>query len=412
MCFPTLALALSPVLELPSTAEIEIEMFEGQGRQAPAILWLPSERGFVVAQREHARALAQLGHSVWLADLHNAYFVRPGRSSISHFPIEDIVAIIDAAVTASDGQLILLSGSRGAQLTLIAAREWQLRHPGKTSISGIILAHAHLYDARPEPGESATYLPIVEATNLPVYLLAAQYSTKYSRLQELAVELGAGNSRVYTQVLSGVRGGFHAGDPARMSDLDKAARQGFAATLSRAAGLLRQSTAPSLAMKSSLDTRRLGRNSATEPVLTTVAGSPVTPPLQLTDLDGADFVLEAHRGEVMLINFWASWCRPCVVEIPSLHRLDAKLKEDDFRIVTVNVGEDAERINRFTQQVAVELPILMDYDASISRDWKIYVYPSSYLVDRQGKIRYAYLGALEWDSAENIRIIQNLLSER
>jgi hypothetical protein len=64
------------------------------------------------------------------------------------------------------------------------------------------------------------------------------------------------------------------------------------------------------------------------------------------------------------------------------------------------------------QQVPVELLVLMDYDASISKDWMIYVYPSSYLVDHQGKIRYAYLGALEWDSIENLRIIRSLLSKR
>jgi hypothetical protein len=208
MYVPMLARAGPPVLELPSGAEIEINVYDGQG--AATILWLPSERGFDAAHREHARSLAALGPSVWLADLHNAYFVQPGRSSIRRFPLEDIVAIIDAAVdatqTAADGELILLSGSRGAQLALIAAREWQLRNPGKASIRGVILAHAHLYDARPAPGESAAYLPIVRATNLPVYLLAAQYSTKYSRLQELAAELGDGGSLVYTQVFAGVQG--------------------------------------------------------------------------------------------------------------------------------------------------------------------------------------------------------------
>ncbi len=78
----------------------------------------------------------------------------------------------------------------------------------------------------------------------------------------------------------------------------------------------------------------------------------------------------------------------------------------------MNVGEDRERILAFLQQVPVELPVLMDYDASTSKDWMIYVYPSSYLVDYQGDIRYAYLGALEWDSIENLRIIRSLLSER
>ncbi len=62
--------------------------------------------------------------------------------------------------------------------------------------------------------------------------------------------------------------------------------------------------------------------------------------------------------------------------------------------VSSSRGEDRARIARFQQQVPVELPLLMDYDASIAKDWMNYVYPSSYLVDHQGKIRYAYLGRL------------------
>ena len=79
--------------------------------------------------------------------------------------------------------------------------------------------------------------------------------------------------------------------------------------------------------------------------------------------------------------------------------------------VSSSRSEDRARIARFMQQVAVELPLLMDYDASIAKDWMIYVYPSSYLVDHQGKIRYVYLGALEWDSTENLKIIQSLLNQ-
>jgi thiol-disulfide isomerase/thioredoxin len=107
---------------------------------------------------------------------------------------------------------------------------------------------------------------------------------------------------------------------------------------------------------------------------------------------------------------WASWCRPCVEEIPSLHRLRDKIDNPNFEIVTVNVGEDRDRIDQFLARVAVELPLLMDKEGIVSAARKVYVYPSSYLVDHQGKIRYAYLGALEWDSAETIKIIQSLLN--
>jgi hypothetical protein len=88
------------------------------------------------------------------------------------------------------------------------------------------------------------------------------------------------------------------------------------------------------------------------------------------------------------------------------------VRDPAFDIVTVNVGEERERIAEFLQRVAIELPLLLDVDSSAASAWKIYVYPSSYLVDHRGQVRYAYLGALEWDSPENIAIIQRLLKQR
>ena len=176
-----------PTLQLASGQELEIQRFAGSGKSL--LLWLPSERGFRPAHREHARALAQLGYEAWLADLHDAYFVERNRRSIASFPLDDVVDIIDAAVAASKAGVFLISGSRGAQLSLIAAREWQQQNPGKASLKGVFLVHAHLYRARPAAAKSASYLPIVSATNLPVYLLDTQYSTRSARIGELAEAL-------------------------------------------------------------------------------------------------------------------------------------------------------------------------------------------------------------------------------
>ena len=134
------------------------------------------------------------------------------------------------------------------------------------------------------------------------------------------------------------------------------------------------------------------------------------PALSLMDMNQQTYVLGEQGRKVVLVNFWASWCRPCVEEIPSLHRLRDKIDNPKFEIITVNVGEDRDRIGKFLARVPVELPLLMDNEGIVSAAWKVYVYPSSYLVDHQGKIRYAYLGALEWDSAETIKIIQSLLN--
>lgn len=108
-------------LEVGSGAELAIEQL-GEGRQR--ILWLPSEYGFRgEAERQLARQLAELGYTVWLADLHSSYFIPWGRSSLDGIPREDIRELI-ARAQPEGGQLYLFSYGRGAALLLEAARLW------------------------------------------------------------------------------------------------------------------------------------------------------------------------------------------------------------------------------------------------------------------------------------------------
>lgn len=394
-------------LQLSNGQELEISRFAGSGE--PLVLWLPSERGIRAAHTDHARALAALGHETWLADLHASYFVERNRSSIGKFSLDDTVALIDAATRASEHGVILLSSSRGAQLALIGAREWQLQNPGKTGIKGLFLVHPYLYAARPGIGEVASYLPIAEATNLPVYLLDTQYSTRGKRLDELAARLGHGGSQVFIQVLKGVQGGFFVREKSDLGAADQVAREQYATTIHRAINAMKRVAKPDSAAVSSTDTRLFSRSPKSYAGMTPVGKPMPAPALQLEGLNTQTFSLRERRGQVVLVNFWATWCRPCVDEIPSLHRLREKIDNPEFEIITVNVGEEQERIAKFIKKVPVELPLLMDYEGIVSNAWRVYVYPSSYLVDKNGQISYAYLGALEWDSPENITIIQSLL---
>jgi len=400
----------SPLLQLPNGQEIEVERFAGSGKSL--LLWLPSERGFSAAYAEHARQLAQSGYEVWLADLHASYFISPGRRSIAQFPLDDVVGLIDAAVDAADGPVVLLSTSRGAQLSLIAAREWQRRNPGRVGIGGLFLTHAYLYEGRPEVGESASFLPIVAATNLPVYLLDAQYSTRSARVRDLASALGEAGSEVFVHIVPGVQGGFFARDDGELSAPDLAAKRDFAQIVDRGIRALGLVTPPVKAVPVTVDTRSFSHSRRSGSALKALPDPLPAPALNLPDYRGSDYRLEQRQEQVTLVNFWASWCKPCVEEIPSLHRLRARIADPGFAIVTVNVGESRARIENFLSRVTIDLPLLLDSDSQAAKAWKIYVYPSTYLVDHRGQIRYAYLGALEWDSAENIKLIRNLLRQR
>ncbi|MCW8963307.1 MAG: TlpA family protein disulfide reductase [Gammaproteobacteria bacterium] len=130
----------------------------------------------------------------------------------------------------------------------------------------------------------------------------------------------------------------------------------------------------------------------------------------LKDMQGKTHRLSGYRGKVVLVNFWATWCPPCIEELPSLQRLLELYEGKDFTILTIDVGEPAELIRPFLSQVGVnDLTVLLDADGTTHKDWNIYVFPTNFLLDQSGKIRYAAVGALNWDEQNVIDTINKLL---
>jgi thiol-disulfide isomerase/thioredoxin len=131
-----------------------------------------------------------------------------------------------------------------------------------------------------------------------------------------------------------------------------------------------------------------------------------TPALKLADADGRERALSEWRGKTVVVNFWATWCEPCREEMPSLERLRTRLEGKSVDVVAVNVGESPERVARFTREVPVSFPILYDRDSSMAKRWKVRGYPTSYVVGPDGRIRYYFVGELDWSSEEIVRAIE------
>lgn len=135
------------------------------------------------------------------------------------------------------------------------------------------------------------------------------------------------------------------------------------------------------------------------------------PALKLPGLDGASHDLAQLKGRVVLINFWATWCPPCRREMPSMERLSQTLKGEAFSVLAVDVGENAEVIETFTSQLDTTLtfPILLDTRSHVMQDWKVAGLPTTYLLDKQGRIVASAIGGREFDHPEIIRTIRELL---
>lgn len=134
-----------------------------------------------------------------------------------------------------------------------------------------------------------------------------------------------------------------------------------------------------------------------------------TPPLVLKDLSGKTHNLKDYRGQVVLINFWATWCPPCRAEMPSMQRLKEKMAGRPFVILAVDMGETEDAVKSYIREIKTDFAVLMDKDGHALKAWKVFAFPTSYVVDAQGKIRYGLFGSIEWDEADTVGKITRLL---
>ncbi len=399
------SLRLSPELEVPVAA------FPARGERL--LLWLPSEHGLPGALNDIAAGLARRGVETWLADLLAARFLPTQSSSLGDIPPDDVADLIEAAHAATGKRIYLLASSRGAALALEGARAWQLRHPGAPALAGAVLLHPNLYVQTPEPGNTAQYRPIAAATNLPLYVLQPALSPWRWQIPTLLEQLGRGGASVYLQRLPEVRDRFHFRPDSGPAERRAAAR--LDALLARRLPLLdavdgvrhaaRLPEAGSAPEAASAPARAA-------PQLRPYRGDPAPPPLALPVLGGGRRALAALHGRVVLVNFWASWCPPCVHEMPSMQRLAERFKDAPFEILAVNMAEAPATVRTFLREkVRVDFPILLDRDGAALRRWRVFAFPTSYLIDAQGRIRFAVFGGVDWTAPAVIGPVRTLLGE-
>jgi len=137
------------------------------------------------------------------------------------------------------------------------------------------------------------------------------------------------------------------------------------------------------------------------------------PALKLKDPEGRLHDLAQLKGRVVLINFWATWCPPCRREMPSMERLAQAFEGEAFSVLAVDVGEDADTIDAFTGQLDTTptFPVLLDTRSRAMQAWKVAGLPTTFLVDKRGRVVASAIGGREFDHPELIRAIRELLSQ-
>jgi len=391
-------------LQLNDDTDVSITKF---GNDGDRILWIPSEYG-IRKQKHHSilSALADLRHEVWLAELHESYFIPAGRSSYTQIPVDDISSLIEKSLPRDNRKLFIVSTGRAAVLSVLALNRWQAETGGNEHFGGIVMIHPSFQADTPTPGTAMEYLPLVDTTRLPIFIIQPKKSNKYWYLNNLVSRLSDGGSKVYTQIIEQASDGYHARP--QTSDAEKKMAKKLPEHIARATQLLSKTEVEAQGQHS---TDKPWKVSSIAESLQPYPGNTRAHLLALSDIDGVAHNLQDYRGKVVLLNFWATWCPPCIEEIPSLGRLQQAFSEDDLVVLSVDIGESKKEVQAFLQQVPADFPVLLDPEGSTVKQWKVIAFPTTFVIGRDGIIRLAYFGGLEWDNLNVVSQIQELVNQ-
>ena len=132
--------------------------------------------------------------------------------------------------------------------------------------------------------------------------------------------------------------------------------------------------------------------------------------IQLRDAYGNWIRLSDYRGKVVFLNFWASWCAACVVEMPAMEKLHRRLKDKDFVMVAINMQESDTQVKAFFEKLKLSFTALLDSNGEVAAGFAVNALPTTFVLDKEGRIVGAAIGPREWDSRASIALFDYLIN--
>jgi cytochrome c biogenesis protein CcmG/thiol:disulfide interchange protein DsbE len=137
------------------------------------------------------------------------------------------------------------------------------------------------------------------------------------------------------------------------------------------------------------------------------------PSFRARTVDGTSQVrtLDDYKGKVVVLNVWATWCRPCIVEMPSFERLHRQVADTNLKIVAISIDDvvGADSVRNFARNLGVTFEILLDSTHAIDREYQITGYPETFVIARDGTIRKKWIGPADWSSPSTVALVRDLL---
>ena len=135
------------------------------------------------------------------------------------------------------------------------------------------------------------------------------------------------------------------------------------------------------------------------------------PDFALASLDGPNLRLSEYRGDVVMLNFWATWCGPCRQEMPMLEEIYGRYRPAGFQLLGINVDGEPSRARRMAQDLGVTFPLLVDTDKTVSKLYDIRAMPVTVLIDRDGTVRHVHHGYRPGHERRYLKQVGRLLRE-
>lgn len=134
--------------------------------------------------------------------------------------------------------------------------------------------------------------------------------------------------------------------------------------------------------------------------------------IQLKDVYGNTVRLSDFRGKVVFLNFWATWCAACVVEMPSMEKLHRRLKDKDFVMIAINMQESDVQVKTFFEKLKLSFAALLDSNGEVATGFAVNALPTTFVLDKEGRIAGTAIGPREWNNRASIALFEYLINMR
>jgi hypothetical protein len=305
--------------------ELNFMRYAAQGEHL--IVWIAPGYGIHERSIQVARQLASKGIEIWQIDLAEALFLPHSTEQMRAFTGQYVADLIEAAHKETGKKILLSARSYGAIPLLRGVHTWQTRKPDQAYVAGAILFSPDLYTTVPSLGVEPEYLPIASATNIPIMIFQDGIRGNRWYVHQLIDTLTSGGSQPMLKILPGVSALFFSEDDAPETLQAIANLPDDVISSIKLLEKMPVSVEPAL-MKKQFQPVGSGIDNRLKPF----KGKFLPHPVDLKDAAGKRYQREDYQGQVTVINFWATWCPPCVKEIPSLNRLREQITQRARRL--------------------------------------------------------------------------------